>query len=174
MTVICVKNGIMAADSHTFSRGTKWESAFPKITRGPKGLIGVAGSSVDAYMIAQWWKAGGLAGATPHLGSGDEGPAALILLNDGTVWFMDDRLKPCPMSDPAVTGEMDAATFTEGALRAGLSAEDAVRLATKHCKSAGGEVQVERLEQSAATSLPGLSERIDLLPNDIGRAYPGI
>jgi hypothetical protein len=146
MTVICVKVGTMAADSHVFTSGTHWEGAFPKITRGPKGLIGVAGPCTDCYLISQWWKNGG-EGEIPGLLQGREGAAALILLNDGSLWFMDERLKPYPTSEPAVTGQPDASTFCEGAMLAGASAEEAVRLAIKHTTSAGGEVQVERLEQ---------------------------
>jgi hypothetical protein len=38
--------------------------------------------------------------------------------------------------------------FLYGAMAAGASAEEAVRLALKYCGFAGGEVQVERLEQT--------------------------
>lgn len=147
MTVIAVKAGVMAADSHVFGGGTHWSTVLPKITRGPKGLIGVAGDCADCHMVARWWKDGDQAVRLPMLRQGREGIAALILMNDGSVWFMDERLEPYPTKDPAVTGQGDAATFTEGALHAGASAEEAVRLATVHTTSAGGEVQVERIDQ---------------------------
>jgi hypothetical protein len=150
MTIIALKDGIMAADSHVFSGGTHWPAASPKITRGPQGLIGIAGSIVDCWMVAKWWELGGRpqpVGDPPVnlLLKGPDGISAVILKNDGSAWYMDERCVPIPTVQPTVIGQEDAATFCEGALYAGLSAEDAVRLAIKHCKSAGGEVQVERL-----------------------------
>lgn len=157
MTIIAVKSGVMAADSHSFSDGTSFPCGFPKITRGPRGLIGIAGESNDCYRVSLWWKDGG-EGDIPGLRQHHDSIADLILKPDGSVWFMDERLIPHPVTEPATTGEPDAATFTEGALHAGLSAEDAVRLAIIHCKSAGGEVQVERLhpEEVRASPLPFL------------------
>ena len=144
MTIIAVKDGIMAADSFMFSGGVGFPSASPKITRGSLGLIGMAGGTNDCWAVSQWWRRG-CTDASPTLLKGDDGIVGLILKLDGSVWYFDDRLRPHPSIGPAAVGNNDAATFCEGALFAGLSAEEAVRLTIKHCAYAGGDVQVERL-----------------------------
>jgi hypothetical protein len=125
-----------------------WPSAFPKITRGPNGLIGVTGNATDCYLVSRWWANGGYVSQRPEkLMQGEHGIGAIVLQDDGSVWFMDERLEPYPTPEPAVTGEGSASNFCEGAMHAGLSAEEAVRLAVKHCVHVGGDVQVERLRE---------------------------
>ena len=61
-------------------------------------------------------------------------------------------------------------TFMMGALFAGASAEEAVRLAILHTDGAGGEVQVERLEQPetlvASESIIARVDRLGLTEED--------
>jgi hypothetical protein len=144
MTIIAVKDGIMAADSFSFSGGVGFPSAFPKITRGPRGLLGMAGGVNDCWAVSEWWSRD-CTGDQPSLLKDNDGIVGLILKLDGTLWFIDDRLRPHPTTGPAAVGNNDAATFCEGALFSGMSAEEAVKLTIKHCAYAGGDVQVERI-----------------------------
>jgi hypothetical protein len=68
------------------------------------------------------------------------------LIDPSGVVFMAHANDPWhPVSWPKAIGEASAAVFAEGAMAAGASAEQAVRLAIEHCVYAHGEVQVERL-----------------------------
>lgn len=147
MTVIAVKGRTMAADSWASAVGMHWPIAFPKIRRGRGGLIGTSGASRDCWRVQQWF----LIGEDPHdkprdLKTGDEGVTALILRPDGSLWCIDETLAPWPTEGLGTVGYTAACAFTEGAMRAGLSAEAAVRLAIKHCTHIGGDVQVESIE----------------------------
>ena len=146
MTVICVKDGIMAADSYTFNGGSKWPSAFPKIARGKRGLLGLAGESNDCYQVLQWWSDEMPIDRT-LLRKDDKSIIGLVLDNDGGVWILDERLTPHPTESLATIGNTEAASFCEGAMRFGASAEEAVKLAIQFCTFADGSVQVERLEK---------------------------
>ncbi len=144
MTVIAVKDGVMAADGFVWSGGIGSPVPFPKIVRGPNGLLGLSGPSVDCRMVRGWFANGERESQKPKgIGEDDRGIVGLILRPDGSVWYLDWRLFPVPDNELAVMGESDAATFVEGAMRAGASAEEAVRLAVYYCQSAGGIVQVE-------------------------------
>ncbi len=143
MTIICVKNGVMAADSYVFCGGIKWQAPVTKIFRHPQGLIGLSGEASDCYFVGRWWVSGGQS-YPPKLQDGERSVGGLILDYEG-VWLIDHRLEKWPTIDSSSVGNGDATSFCEGAMHAGASAEEAVRLAIKHCVYVGGDVQVERL-----------------------------
>jgi hypothetical protein len=145
MTIIAIKNGIMVADSFVNVIGRLYPGAEAKIKRGPGGLIGIAGSVVDLHLVGEWFARGEVATARPNdLKSDDDAIEALILRPDGSVLWMDQRLLPVPTTQTTV-GYKVACDFCEGAMAAGLSAEDAVALTIRHCAYVGGPLQVEPL-----------------------------
>jgi ATP-dependent protease HslVU (ClpYQ) peptidase subunit len=152
MTVIAVKDGIMAADSMATRGGMRHNmpTAYPKIIRAPDGsLVGYSGGVPKCYALAEWVKKGMDFGDHPPFAheDSDMGMDALWLKADGTLWRLcfDYTVYPLDGDEPYTIGEIDAASFTEGAMWAGLSAEDAIQLAAMRCLYANGEVQVEKL-----------------------------
>lgn len=150
MTVIAFKDGVMCADTHWFTSGQHGPVPSPKIVRAPDGsLWGMAGKLSDGWLLRQWVEAGADCAKPPKFrGLGDEEPHILVARPDGTLWFCRGDMVLTPELPVSVTGETTATTFCEGAMHGGLSAEDAVRLTIKHCIWVGGDVQVERLEDT--------------------------
>jgi hypothetical protein len=74
----------------------------------------------------------------------DDGFSSIWLKPDGTAWLIEDDLYPVKIAAGfAACGA--PTTFMLGALYAGATAEEAVRLAIQHTDGAAGEVQVERI-----------------------------
>lgn len=148
MTAVCYRAGIMAADSI----GWTGENSNIKVPVCPKifrlkdgGLVGCGGatSEIQVFRIAMMRDA-------------DTGPyclrkfekehnfSAIRIQPDGTIWQCNWQLNWFQHHSQFVA--MGANTdFLWGAMFAGASAEQAVRLAIEHTDGAGGEVQVERL-----------------------------
>jgi hypothetical protein len=147
VTIIAVKDGAMAADSESVTnRGLRSPMPFPKITRGPGGLIGMTGALSDMWAVSQWFAGGEKLEDKPtSLKQGEEGVGIIILRPDGVVWRGDERLIFWKGENPSTTGMSTACYFCEGAMAAGLSAEDAVRLTISRVDMIGGPVQVEHL-----------------------------
>lgn len=96
-------------------------------------------------MIAAFhrWYEGGASGLRLKCEPADSF-GALEVRVDGTVVRYGDSWLPFEMDAPYhVIGRGDA--FVLGALAAGATAEEAVRLALAHTDAGGGDVQVERL-----------------------------
>lgn len=154
MTIIAYKDGILAADSVSVRGGMRAPIMQPKLIRAPDGTItGSAGSGPALHEFRQWVIAG--MNFTNLPAGWDKNSAddldALILKPDGSLWRMDQkyRLYPLPRNSTCI-GDNDAAVFAEGAMAAGMSAPDAVRLAIEHCVYIGGPVQVERIHPEMA------------------------
>lgn len=54
MTVIAYKDGVIAADSCSFSGGRRYKTMHRKVSRCDLGLIGCAGRSSDCVLLHQW------------------------------------------------------------------------------------------------------------------------
>ena len=147
MTIIAYKDGMMAADSCSFSGGRKYPVPEPKIVRSALGLFGAAGRDSDCWLGRSWFRSGAAQGQEqPNFSKDEHDPVEFLWVKpDWSVWWADDRLQFTPYAFPACIGESSVVSFTEGAMMAGLSAPDAVALAIRHCVWVGGEVQVERL-----------------------------
>jgi hypothetical protein len=144
MTVIAYKDGIMVADSGTWSEGIVYEVPFPKLTRSPSGcVLGLAGKLSDAWLLRQWVLGDMPKDHKPEFsGKDQEEPAVLMARPDGSLWRSGGALRFCPEPLPSCAGEITAASFVEGAMAAGASAEEAVRLAIQHNCWAAGTPQV--------------------------------
>ena len=143
MTVIAYKDGLMAADTQSWHIGIRHAEAV-KIVRLPDGsLFGAAGWQPEIER-AQNWLANG-ADPTIRPAKAEEADLEGILLKpDGSVWTVAhtfDVYRTNATTD-AVGSQKE---FLYGAMAAGASAEEAVRLAIKCCGNAGGDVQVMRL-----------------------------
>jgi hypothetical protein len=141
MTVIAYKDGIMAADTVTWCMDLVNNDVTMKIIRTPSGeLVGCAGG-VGVITEFQEWAMAGFPSCSKPKGSDDF--VALVVSPDGKVSKYDGEMR---RYDSGVVGFIGVhAEFLCGALAAGASAEQAVRLALTHCAYAGGEVQSMRL-----------------------------
>ena len=146
MTIIAFKDGIMAADSVCWSGGRAQPVPFPKITRAPDGsLVALAGKLHDSWLLRKWVLAGMPDEKPAFTGVGEDEPYILMAKPDGSLWFSKANLDFAPEPQPSCMGAGNASTFCEGAMEAGLSAYDAVKLTIRHHDGAGGEAQVERV-----------------------------
>ena len=147
MTIIAVKDGVMAADSEAVTeQGFRSPMPFGKIFRGPGGLIGMTGTVRDLWVVGKWFEEGEPSEKPTGLKTGEQGVSIIILRRDLVVWHGNETLDFWPGENPSTTGMGTACYFCEGAMAAGLSAEEAVRLTISRVDSIGGTVQVERLE----------------------------
>ena len=149
MTIIAVKNHIMAADSGTFSGSIVYRMAdgHPKIVRAPDGsLVGAAGTSYDTYLLREWAKNGLNFADTPKISDEKDEPLAWLWLRpDGTLWRGNNAFNICPSQPIYSIGYEGACQVAEGAMWAGATAPEAVQIAIDHCVYVAGPVQVERL-----------------------------
>jgi len=143
MTAIACRDGIMAADSGGWTADSHVITPVsPKIRVTEHGLVACAGETDEIEDFHTWFLAGMPAYAKPEKGGGI---GALWLRHDGTIWFAGARLRFVQCAGPFwAIGASER--FLWGALHAGATAEQAVRLAIQHTDGAAGDVQVERLE----------------------------
>lgn len=151
MTIIAVKDRIMAADSWSFRNevGYPLGAADKKIARAPDGsLVAGCGCTLDNYALRQWVRAGMDFKAAPALQyptSSEDSVDWLWVKPDGTTWRGSADFMVFPVSTPFAIGILSAVLLVEGAMIAGASAEEAVRIAISRCAFVGGELQVEHL-----------------------------
>lgn len=143
MTAIAFRDGIMAADSvgWTCAASIKMPVA-PKIKRmTDDGIFAGAGSTSEIERFSEWMLTGN---DCPRDFEKDEQFTGLWAKPDGSLWLCNHTLWFYQLHVPffAVGAPCE---FVMGALHAGASAEDAVRLAVLHADGAGGTVQVESL-----------------------------
>ena len=139
MTVIVCRDGVMAADSAVW-QGSIIAGHTEKIHRLRDGrLFGGAGQRPSLLACRQW-----LNGEAEKPADEEVGMFGAILLGPGALHKIDHCFR---IYDAAATWAVEGAhsEFLLGALMAGASAEEAVRLAIIVGDSAGGDVQVERL-----------------------------
>lgn len=143
MTVIACKNGVMAADTSVW-HGDVTRGKATKVVRLPDGsLMGAAGWKDIIAPAIEWASAGFPAHARPAEAR-DEQFDSIILKPDGSLWCMGSNFRQWRSESPIeVVGAHSE--FLYGAMLAGASAEEAVRLAIIHCSKAAGEVQVVTL-----------------------------
>lgn len=143
MTAIAYRDGIMAADSMMCIDEVKI-SVCPKIRRFDGTLIGCMGDNPEITAFEAWMADGARGNAKPNFAR-ENGFGALRAMPDGTLQLACYTLYWETLVVPFFAIG-SASTFLFGALYAGASAEEAVRLAIQHTLHAGGEVQVERLK----------------------------
>lgn len=147
LTIIAYKDGEMAADCGMWNGTREVRVPFPKITRAADGSLWAAsGKAQDAWFLREWVIAGADMGNLPEfIGKDDERPSVIMAKSDGSLWSCQGELRLAPCAPVGCWGAGDASHFCEGALEAGLSAGDAVRLTIQHHLYAGIDVQIERI-----------------------------
>jgi hypothetical protein len=140
MTAIVFRHGIMAADSAVWCDGVVL-GHHQKITRLSDGTL-VAACGPTAYVI--WfseWIAKGSPDTNKELDDGFEG---LVARSDGTIEYWNGKLMKFNFdAEFCAIGAQNS--FMAGALYAGATAEETVRLTIKHTDGAAGTVQIEYL-----------------------------
>jgi len=161
MTIICVKDGVVAADGSSWLADVLLQIDARKIVRSIDGALGgSAGNTSETAIFRRWFATTSSLDERSALRPKDDplvlndksGFAAIWLEPDGEVWQMDYDGRPYSIGREAQALGV-AWRFALGAMCAGLSAEQAVRLCIERHGGVGGEVFVERLapiEESAA------------------------
>lgn len=148
MTAVCYRAGIMAADSV----GWTGENSNIKVPVKPKifrlsggGLVGCGGttSEIDMFRKAMISDADAVSVQLPTFEK-EYNFSSIWVKPDGTIWQCGWQLRWFQHHSQFVAMGANS-DFLWGAMFAGASAEQAVRLAIEHTDGAGGEVQVERL-----------------------------
>lgn len=145
MTVIAVKDGIMAADTQSWNGNLKISQA-SKLLRCDIGICGFTGWRPVIETAQAWLKRGG------PWGSDHQRPAAVadatdlqgVILRPDGIWNLTYKFDVY-RTDAVIDCCGAHSEFLFGAMLAGASAEEAVRLAIRHCELAGGEVEVMQL-----------------------------
>ena len=149
MTVIACKDGVMAADTGSWHGNVKPGGRATKIVRLADGsLFGAAGWKPTILVAREWLNAGMPLADRPDKADDDD-LSGIMLKTDMSIWNINHRFELYP-SDAEIDAVGSHTEFLYGAMLAGASAEEAVRLAIKHCNGAAGEVQVERIALLAA------------------------
>lgn len=141
MTIICVKNSVMAADSGVWTRSVVQRSVTPKIYRTKTGcLLAGSGACEDITMLWKWADDKFLQKHKPDFVSGF---SFLMLKPNSELIFGNAKGPLHAREQPCACGSV--ADFAYAAMLAGLSAEDAVDLCIKWTSGARGPIQVEKL-----------------------------
>jgi hypothetical protein len=143
VTIICIKDGVMAADSGVF--GDDILLCFhKKIVRGPKGSLAGAAGPHDLISQFQDWIIGGEIGPL-RIDAEETEFGGLILRPGGAIFAVTHKSRILEILG-GIAAEGIGRSFAMGAMLSGASAEQAAQLCVERVARCGGEVQVERLE----------------------------
>lgn len=137
MTTITIKDGVMVGDTQATGA---YHSRVRKIARTPDGsLIGACGNVDECQGIAAWL-VGGSEGKPPSMSNS----TVLMLRADGTIWLAEQAFRPYRVhSKFAAIGSGSAVAM--GAMEAGASALQAVKIAAKHDGGTSGPYHTLKL-----------------------------
>lgn len=147
MTAIAFRDGVMAADTAVWAStggGYTVVGRYRKIDRLKDGsLFASTGRSADHQAVIRW------------LATDQEGETPKVKEQFSAIWArrrgvlkIEDDVRPFDMPQADFYAAGASMEFLLGALAAGASAEEAVRLAIQYTDGAAGDVQVERLAPS--------------------------
>lgn len=165
MTIIAVHNDIMGADSMSFSEGMM--KPFPrdvsKIARAPDGsLVGGTGHSLDTHALREWVVAGMDFAKPPKFLNHTDNTDCIMwvwLRHDAKCFSGNETMMFHEVSTPYAIGYQTATTLWLGAILAGASMEQAIRIAIERCVWVGGEPHLQQLPMKLTVSkqLPRIS-----------------
>lgn len=156
MTTIAVKDGVMVGDGRCSLGSTVIKDDMVKVFWINNHLMGGAGRARSISTFAQWLQkhtdytivnqeVGDLVDLIPPVLQDDEEFTALVLTPDKQVLMYDGNVALNLGQDvPASIGS--GSVFALAAMDAGVSAEDAVKIAMKRDVYSGGEITVVQLE----------------------------
>lgn len=131
MTTIATDGHSMAGDG-LLTAGDERVGYTVKVHRTPDGRIfGAAGPSAECALFERWM----LGGERPEL---SEKFCALVLTPEGQCFYLCDKLEPVKLIVPQAIGSGGA--YAIGAMLAGASPEEAVRIAMQRDTGTGGDV----------------------------------
>jgi ATP-dependent protease HslVU (ClpYQ) peptidase subunit len=145
VTCIATDGRTMAADSMTCSGDLVLADATRKIVRGKDGsVMGCAGEAASCSLVREWFERGESHKAVPKVpsqpdGDGDSRFKALILRPGGRLEFLDACFTPVAVKPPMAIGS--GGDVAMGAMMAGASPKEAVRIAASVVVSVGGPVR---------------------------------
>lgn len=145
MTTVAYFDGVLAADRLCCSSNRR-EGYVRKIARrrSDGSLIAAAGGLAVASSYIDWFLNGEV-GKPPSLGTSDADDAELIVVRPGRkVWFYDRNGRYQIKSKFLAMGS--GADFALGALEAGASARDAVKIAIRRDTYSGGGVNAYSMD----------------------------
>lgn len=147
MTAIAFRDGVMAADRGAWRGNVRYGGA-TKIARSPSGALGAAaGYASVCEQFKKWLENAGFEAGDPFdpQNEKDSDFAAIIAVDARHVYAMDHKGRIHLRPRHAFHTEGGCEDFLAGAMAAGASAEEAVKLAVKYHGNASGGVQVEKL-----------------------------
>ena len=150
MTIICYKDGVLAADSGTTGASGGFCSCnVMKITRSPSGWLGgFAGRGATATKFLNWLERRDDDPAEgPDLTNTKDEETGEGLLVDPTgslYWLSSDGVITPMQNEFAAIGSAEG--FALGAMHAGASAEEAVRLVIENCNYCWGPIETLALD----------------------------
>lgn len=138
MTTIAYRDGVLAADTLATREGVR-SSYQPKIHKLPDGrLLAKVGNAPTANALKRWIEAGAPEDSQP------EGEAAIIVFSaNGAAIYEDGGCEP--VGDGPFFAWGCGSPIALGAMAAGATAEQAVRIACEWDSLTGGEVTVLEL-----------------------------
>ena len=142
MTIICFKDGVLAADSSVTEDGMAY-GLMRKIIRSPKGIL--AGAAGDASAISpflRWVSLGMKARGKPKIEGDLDG---MVIYQNGEISFFESNLVPFKVSSPfhAVGSGQQMGI---GAMAADKSAVEAVEIVCQRIVTCRGPIQALRLD----------------------------
>jgi 20S proteasome alpha/beta subunit len=171
MTIIAIRDGVVAADGAVFCQHVIDATNIKKISRAPDGALGAcAGPSGVCLWFRNLFQnsteyqrtPGNVFVADLKTLLGDDSFQAIWLEPTGEIRRMRENglVSGCGETMAAVGTSEE---FAMGAMCAGASAEEAVRLCIEHTVYAAGEVQVEKLNQAeiAEQEVEGPADMVD-------------
>lgn len=146
MTVIVVRDGVMAADTLVVGNGNVAAGHIKKIRKMSDGwILGCAGALGNIVKFFDYWE---LPDEEKNIDEMNfDGLEVLIIDPKGEVSYMESHSKyPMQITDDFFTIG-SGSEVAMGALEAGATAEEAVRIAMKRVISCGGDLTSIRLVQ---------------------------
>lgn len=150
MTIVAYKDGIMAADSQITSGWHRCSTHARKIHRIGSSYFGFTAARMgEIPEFMRWLKAGKPEDKRPHMGEGFE---VMEVDTKGRIFLWDSRCERMRWREPfyATGGGLH---FALGAMEAGASAVEAVRITKKLFLGAGGQIQQVKILKPVKESL---------------------
>jgi len=149
MTIICYRDGVLAADRMCSASFDLIHGYHKKICEQDGTAWASSGAIQECMAFDQWVRTGRSDRNKPSLSDDkDTSLVAILIERDGTVKHYNYNLVPFTMEAPYFAiGNGDMVAY--GAMFMGASAEEAVRAACAHVLGCGGGIDVLRLSQPA-------------------------
>jgi hypothetical protein len=150
MTIIVYRDGTMAADTGIWTESVAAGHTHKIRRMDDGGLVGCSGAPGFCEWFCRWLTSHPsadpmLCAKADHPTINDQGFGAVWVKPDGAVWKFNMDLLPFEVIGPWVMTGGSAIDVATGALAAGATAEEAVRIAIRYSDGAAGDVQTEKL-----------------------------